>query len=77
MGYKNAKSTHKYLSQSLSGDDPISFAWHGGDISYADNWGGSPGGDMSVIYESNWDIWQQWMSNITSSIAYMVNARKS
>lgn len=72
MGYKNAKSTHKYLSQSLSGDDPISFAWHGGDISYADNWGSSPGGDMSVMYESNWDIWQQWMSNITSSIAYMV-----
>lgn len=72
MGYKHAGSTHKYLTEAISSADPIAFAWHGGDISYADDWGSYAGGDMSVIYESNWDIWQQWMSNITSSVPYMV-----
>jgi hypothetical protein len=90
-------------------EEDIAFAWHGGDISYADdwfsgilpcvdgslwpvcyngtsstipgnyvedkaeydtpvpedeipNWGGPLGGDMSVIYESNWDLWQQCTS---------------
>ena len=92
----------------------VSFAWHGGDISYADDWysgvlpceddwpvcyngsssklppgdfppvyhvplpkgeiptQGSPnGGDVSVIYESSWDLWQQWMNPITNAIPYM------
>lgn len=25
------------------------------------NQGGPQGGDISVIYESNWDLWQQWV----------------
>lgn len=113
MGYTNAQGTHKYLSQAAS--DDAAFAWHGGDLSYADNWGsgvlpcadewpvcyngtsteprdvplptdykkpmpsgvaanrGSPrGGDMSSLYESNWDLWQQWMGNVTKKIPYMV-----
>ena len=37
------------------------------------NQGGPQGGDISVIYESNWDLWQQWMSTpISSKIPYMV-----
>jgi hypothetical protein len=36
------------------------------------NQGGPQGGDISVIYESNWDLWQQWMNNITTKIPYMV-----
>lgn len=35
------------------------------------NQGGAQGGDMSVLYESNWDLWQQWMSNVTAKIPYM------
>ncbi|KAF2095888.1 acid phosphatase AphA [Rhizodiscina lignyota] len=117
MGYTNAAGTHKYLTKAV--DDGVAFAWHGGDLSYADdwflgflpcapedrwpvcyngtdsripgdfpediaeydtslppgevpNWGSPQGGDMSVIYESNWDLWQQWMSNITTKIPYMV-----
>ncbi len=27
---------------------------------------------MSVLYESNWDLWQQWMNKITMKIPYMV-----
>ena len=27
---------------------------------------------MSVLYESNWDLWQQWIVNITAKIPYMV-----
>ncbi|KAE8330366.1 Metallo-dependent phosphatase-like protein [Aspergillus sergii] len=112
MGYTNAQGTHKYLTKAAS---EAAFAWHGGDISYADDWssgimacedswpvcyngsstslpggvitseykkplpqgeipnqGGPQGGDMSVIYESNWDLWQQWMGNITKKIPYMV-----
>ena len=35
---------------------------------------GSPrGGDESPIYESNWDIWQQWMNPIFSKVPYMVS----
>lgn len=36
------------------------------------NQGGPEGGDISMIYESNWDLWQNWMNNITSKIPYMV-----
>lgn len=36
------------------------------------NQGGPQGGDMSVIYESNWDLWQQWMQPIWTKIPYMV-----
>lgn len=116
MGYTNAQGTYKYLNQAA--DDGIAFAWHGGDISYADDWfdgvlacetgevcyngsssslhntppapfpaeynipvpageipdqGGPQGGDASPIYETNWDIWQQWMSNVFLKIPYMVN----
>ncbi|KAJ5595506.1 uncharacterized protein N7459_001714 [Penicillium hispanicum] len=113
MGYTNAKGTHKYLSKAA--DEGTAFAWHGGDISYADDWysgilpcaddwpvcyngtssslpggviteeykkplpkgeipdqGGPMGGDMSVLYESNWDLWQQWVGNVTKKIPYMV-----
>jgi len=102
-------------------DGTYSFAWHGGDLSYADDWysgvlpcesdwpvcyngtssylppgdfppdykiplpvgevasQGSPnGGDMSVIYESNWDLWQQWMNPITQTIrTFPYTIRKS
>lgn len=27
---------------------------------------------MSVLYESNWDLWQQWMNPIWSKVPYMV-----
>lgn len=113
MGYTNAHGTYKYLNQAVK--DGAAFAWHGGDISYADDWysgvlpcesdwpvcyngtstelpggppypaeysaplpageipnqGGPQGGDMNVIYESNWDLWQQWLNNITTKIPYM------
>ena len=115
MGYTNAHGTHRYISKAI--DEGISFAWHGGDISYADDWfsgilpcqsnwpvcyngsqthlpggkpyppayldtpipqgevpnqGGPEGGDMSVLYESNWDLWQQWMNKLTTRAPYMV-----
>ncbi|KAI7371250.1 Acid [Hortaea werneckii] len=122
MGYMNAGGTYRQLAKAV--DDGVAFAWHGGDISYADDWlsgiiactdswpvcyngsstylpvangtappdipvddpayltplpageapsEGSPqGGDMSVLYESNWDLWQQWMNVIGMKIPYMV-----
>lgn len=114
MGYTNAGGTYTQLLKAVG--EGISFAWHGGDISYADDtnsgvlpcdlddWpicyngtssqlpggvitpqyevplpageipdqGGPMGGDMSVLYESNWDLWQQWLNNITLKIPYMV-----
>lgn len=112
MGYTNAGGTYKQLIKSV--DQGMAFAWHGGDLSYADDWysgilpcaddwpvcyngtsselpgvvtdeyktplpageianqGGPLGGDMSVLYESNWDLWQQWIVNITAKVPYMV-----
>ncbi|KAI1623513.1 acid phosphatase AphA [Exophiala viscosa] len=113
MGYTNAQGTFRQLTAAV--EDGVAFAWHGGDLSYADDWysgilpcesdwpvcyngtsselppgdypatyndplpagetanqGGPLGGDMSVLYESNWDLWQQWMGNITNKIPYMV-----
>lgn len=117
MGYTNAGGTYQYLNEAVAGG--VAFGWHGGDLSYADDWysgiipcnltewpvcyngnltklpntnnesippdyktplpkgevpnQGSPrGGDFSVLYESNWDLWQQWMNNITLKIPYMV-----
>lgn len=101
MGYTNAGGTYRELVKAAMEGD-VQFAWHGGDLSYADDWydgvlaceddwpvcyngtsselpagdypedyndplpegeipdqGGPRGGDVSVIYESNWDIWQQ------------------
>lgn len=101
MGYTNADGTYAQLLQAVQ-EGEIDFAWHGGDLSYADDWydgvlaceddwpvcyngtsselpagdypieynnplpagetanqGGPRGGDVSVIYESNWDLWQQ------------------
>ena len=26
---------------------------------------------MSVLYESNWDLWQNWMNKVTSRVPYM------
>jgi Calcineurin-like phosphoesterase len=114
MGYTNARGTYKQLLKAV--EEGVSFAWHGGDISYADDWysgilpcasdwpvcyngsssalpggppypkeyidkplpageipdqGGPYGGDMSVLYESNWDLWQQWLNPITLKTAYM------
>ena len=115
MGYTNALGTYEYLLDAVNGGD-VSFVWHGGDLSYADDWysgilacesswpvcfdgpdttlpgggtlpaqydvplpagevadqGGPYGGDSSTIYETNWDIWQQWMNNITTKVPYMV-----
>ncbi|KAI1288680.1 acid phosphatase [Xylaria venustula] len=114
MGYTNAKGTHKQLSVAAQ-SGKLAFAWHGGDISYADDWysdvlpcspdwdvcyngthsslppgdsdpdydlplpegeapgQGSPyGGDISTIYESNWDLWQQWLNSVTNFIPYQV-----
>jgi len=28
---------------------------------------------MSVVYESNWDLWQNWMNSVTKKVPYMVN----
>ncbi|KAL4898990.1 hypothetical protein BDW74DRAFT_184180 [Aspergillus multicolor] len=114
MGYTNAQGTHKQLLKAAN--EGAAFAWHGGDLSYADDWysgilpcaddwpvcyngsntelpgggpvpeeyltpvpageipnqGGPQGGDMSVLYESNWDLWQQWMGNLTMRIPHMV-----
>lgn len=112
MGYTNAAGTYQQLLNAV--DEGAAFAWHGGDISYADDWysgvlpcqsgfpcsdgpdttippgdtppdyfdplpageianqGGPLGGDSSVIYESNWDLWQQWINNITMQVPYMV-----
>lgn len=36
MGYANAMGTHKYLTKAAN--EGTAFAWHGGDISYADDW---------------------------------------
>ncbi|KAI1044179.1 hypothetical protein LB505_007436 [Fusarium chuoi] len=36
MGYTNAAGTYKYLNKAVS--DGAAFAWHGGDLSYADDW---------------------------------------
>ena len=125
MGYTNARGTHEQLVQSIT--EGTSFIWHGGDISYADDWyeailpcelegpdswpvcsngsdsvipgnasvypngvdnseylqplpagesasqGGPYGGDISTVYETNWDLWQQWMNSITKFVPYMVN----
>jgi phosphodiesterase/alkaline phosphatase D-like protein len=37
MGYTNAQGTFKHLSDAVDSGE-VSFAWHGGDISYADDW---------------------------------------
>ncbi|EWY82993.1 acid phosphatase [Fusarium oxysporum NRRL 32931] len=117
MGYTNAGGTYKYMNQAMNDEDGLAFVWHGGDLSYADDWysgiiqcnasvwpvcyngsfsslpnndtnpdyfdtplpaneipnQGSPrGGDVGVLYESNWDLWQQWMNTITMKIPYIV-----
>lgn len=36
------------------------------------NLGTPRGGDTSVMYEPSWDLWQQWMNNITTKVPYMV-----
>lgn len=115
QGYTNAQGTHKQLTKVV--DEGVAFAWHGGDLSYADDWysgilpcedswpvcyngtntelpntppapfpaeynaplpageipdqGGPQGGDMSVLYESNWDLWQQWQNSISTKVPYM------
>lgn len=113
MGYTNAGGTFKQLNKIV--DEGAAFAWHGGDLSYADDWysgilpcqdswpvcyngdktqlpgsdaipneyktplpageipnqGGPQGGDMSVLYESNWDLWQQWLLNVSMKVPYM------
>lgn len=125
FGYTNANGTYKHLVESAESGE-IAFAWHGGDLSYADDWyegflpcdlntsdsgywpvcyngssssfpntdigadvdesyydtplpageipsQGSPrGGDISPIYESNWDLWQQWINKITTKVPYLV-----
>ena len=125
MGYTNARGTKEQLVNAVN--DGTSFIWHGGDISYADDWyeavldceltgpdawplcyngsdstipgnstefpngvdnpeylrplpkgekpnqGGPLGGDISTVYESNWDLWQQWMNDITKFVPYMVD----
>ncbi|CAN8104726.1 unnamed protein product [Discula destructiva] len=114
MGYTNAAGTYSnLLKATLNGT--LDFIWHGGDISYADDWysgilpcesdwdvcyngtssslppgdypesyndplpegeianqGGPLGGDISVVYEANWDLWQQWFNNISMTVPHMV-----
>lgn len=113
MGYTNAVGTFSHLVQAV--EEGAAFAWHGGDLSYADDWysgilpcaddwpvcyngtsselppgdhldsyntpvpageipsqGGPHGGDMSTLYESNWDLWQQWINDVTTKVPYMV-----
>ncbi|KAL7947640.1 hypothetical protein V8C42DRAFT_363945 [Trichoderma barbatum] len=36
------------------------------------NQGGPQGGGMGVLYESNWDLWQQWTNSLTLKVPYMV-----
>lgn len=36
------------------------------------NQGGPQGGDMSVMYETNWDLWQAWMNAISMKVPLMV-----
>ena len=36
MGYTNARGTHSRLMEAV--DEGLAFAWHGGDLSYADDW---------------------------------------
>ncbi|EIW65876.1 hypothetical protein TREMEDRAFT_46104 [Tremella mesenterica DSM 1558] len=36
------------------------------------NQGGPFGGDISVVYESNWDLWQNWMAIITKQVPLMI-----
>lgn len=125
MGYTNARGTHEQLVDAVN--EGAAFIWHGGDISYADDWyeaildceltgpdawplcyngseslvpgnsslypngvdnpeylrplpkgekanqGGPLGGDISTVYETNWDLWQQWMNDITKYVPYMVD----
>ncbi|KAJ4388038.1 hypothetical protein N0V93_008643 [Gnomoniopsis smithogilvyi] len=114
MGYTNAGGTFAAMLREIN-NGSVSFVWHGGDISYADDWysgildcesdwdvcyngtssslppgdypesyntplpagehpnqGGPLGGDISVVYEANWDLWQQWFNNITLKVPYMV-----
>lgn len=118
MGYTNAKGTQRHLVDAVQ--DDVAFVWHGGDITYADQWyapllpcvlegpkawplcyngshtttstgkidnsdyyiplpeGEQPaqsspvGGDISTVYEINWDLWQQWMNSVTKHAPYMV-----
>lgn len=120
-GYTNGAGTQQMISNLA--DEGAAFAWHGGDLSYADDWysgilacdlnpadgenywpvcyngtsstlppgdkpesyqdplpageipsqGGPEGGDSSPLYETNWDIWQQWMNAITMKMPYMVS----
>ena len=37
-----------------------------------DNIAGPYGGDSSTFYETNWDIWQNWMNNVTQYVPNMV-----
>lgn len=32
--------------------------------------GGPLGGDISQVYEKNWDLWQQWTNEISTLIPY-------
>ena len=115
MGYTNAEGTYTQMINAISSG--AAFVWHGGDLSYADDWfngilpcvlngtgkqshcyngtdsyqpydgdlrfniplpdgavpdqGTPQGGDMSAMYETNWDLWQNWMNPITSRVPYM------
>ncbi|KWU43666.1 acid phosphatase AphA [Rhodotorula sp. JG-1b] len=114
MGYTNAHGTKEYLRRHAQ--EGAAFAWHGGDISYADDWyegilpceptwdvcvdgihtelpgpapvpaeylsplpagepanqGGPRGGDIAQVYENNWDLWQNWMNDVSKIIPYQV-----
>ena len=37
-----------------------------------DNIAGPYGGDSSTLYERNWDIWQNWMNDVTQYVPNMV-----
>lgn len=52
MGYTNAAGTHKYLLEAAEKGE-ISLAWHGGDISYADDWYRLVWRKLTFVFQAN------------------------
>jgi hypothetical protein len=65
MGYINAGDTYKAVRDTVPKTDLFI---HIGDISYADNYFMRPEFAYLDTYEESWNIWQQWMMPITSSV---------
>lgn len=48
MGFTNAGGTHTQMSKHAKDEDTL-FVWHGGDISYADDWYSGGGTSDSLL----------------------------